>query len=339
MPLTIALVHFITEHRKPKISHFSDSLSCPANLKDLIRHYKLICGRVLKSLVLVLIVMHRSLSIHRLISIIAISGLLASCSDPNDVVSICENNSAICQDLNSDKWCQSERDNLIISRFNLQQNTSEQNQYSLLTSLNDYQECIKIAALIEPRQHPELKTQRVAAMLSTYDELLAVEKDTLSSNNPYILNYHWQSHNNKNARQRFITLSKQQTFTDPLLYLALANIEDYNVDKSISHLLQGISLLDDDDDYNDNNKMTAKLLYGLITAYMQKRSYQRAYMWSHTAIMLDVENINLTLFNQHKIAQTEKARLEKLAQKLGKQIETQQFTAESYQQTLSTAGF
>jgi len=278
--------------------------------------------------------MHRFLSIHRLISIIAISGLLVSCSELNDVVSICENDSTICQDLNTDKWCQSERDNLIVSRFNLKQNTSEQGQYSLLTSLNDYQECIKIAALIEPRQHPELKTQRVAAMLSTYDELLAVEKDTLSSNNPYILNYHWQSHNNKNARQRFITLSKQQTFTDPLLYLALANIEDHNVNKTIRHLLQGISLLDG----NGNNKMTTKLLYGLITAYMQKRSYERAYMWSHTAIILDLENINLTLFNQHKIAQTEKGRLEKLAQKMGKQIETQQFTAESYQQTLSTAG-
>ena len=222
--------------------------------------------------------MLRLLSNNRLILIIALSSLLTACSKPDDIVTICENDNALCQDLNSDKWCQKERDNLIIARFNATESKTEQEQYALLTSLNDYQECIKIAALIEPRQHPELKAQRVAAMLSTYDELIALEKETLTSNDPYILNYHWVAHNNEKSKQRFIRLAKKQSFSDPALYFAIANIYDTNANKAIENLLKGICLL------NENHVMTTKLLYGLITAYMHERNYKRAYMWSQVAI-------------------------------------------------------
>ncbi|QUM88249.1 DUF2989 domain-containing protein [Moritella sp. 36] len=274
--------------------------------------------------------MYRLFSIGRLIPVIAIASLLAACGEPSDVVTICENDNALCQDLNSDQWCQRERDSLITARFHLKQNETEQTQYSLLTSLNTYQECIKIAALIEPRTHPELKTQRVSAMLSTYDELLALEKKTLKSNNPYILNYHWVTHNNEAAKRRFIALSKKQSFDDPVLYFAIANIYDNNTDKATVNLLKGIRLLGDD------HEMTTKLIYGLITAYMHQRNYDLAYLWSHVAIILEVENINLTLFTHNKISQIKKTRLEVLATRIAEQIEDQEFTDESYQYILSS---
>lgn len=277
--------------------------------------------------------MLRLLSNNRLILIIALSSLLTACSKPDDIVTICENDNALCQDLNSDKWCQKERDNLIIARFNATESKTEQEQYALLTSLNDYQECIKIAALIEPRQHPELKAQRVAAMLSTYDELIALEKETLTSNDPYILNYHWVAHNNEKSKQRFIRLAKKQSFSDPALYFAIANIYDTNANKAIENLLKGICLL------NENHVMTTKLLYGLITAYMHERNYKRAYMWSQVAINLNVENINLTLFNQNKITERERRRLDKLAVRMAEKIKNQEFTTESYQYSLSVARF
>ena len=274
--------------------------------------------------------MYRLFSIGRLIPVIAITSLLAACGEPNDVVTICENDDALCQNLNSDTWCQRERDSLITARFHLKQDETEQAQYSLLTSLSAYQECIKIAALIEPRTHPELKTLRVSAMLSTYDELLALEKQTLNSNNPYILNYHWVTHNNEAAKRRFITLSKKQSFDDPELYFAIANIYDNNTDKATENLLKGIRLIDDD------HEMTTKLIYGLITTYMHQRRYDLAYLWSHVAIILDVKNINLTLFTHNKIPQIKKVRLEELATRIAVQIEEQEFTDKSYQYILSS---
>lgn len=269
----------------------------------------------------------------RLITIIAATGLLASCENPNDVKVICKNDSAICQDLNADKWCQSEKNNLITARFNLKTTNNEPAQYALLMSLNHFQECIKIAALIEPRQHPELKTQRVSAMLSTYNELQALEKLTLASNDPHILNYHWVANDNEGAKQRFIALSKHQTFTDPALYVAIANIYDNNNDKLLENLLKGISLVD------ENSEVTTQLLYGLITAYMQQKNYPRAYLWSHIAMTMAVKNINLSLFNHNKVSKLEKQSLEKLAITMAAKISNQKFTVESYQQTLSTAGF
>lgn len=274
--------------------------------------------------------MHRLFSIGRLIPVIAISSLLLACGEPSDVVTICENDDALCQDLNSDQWCQRERESLISARFYLKQDETEQTQYALLTSLNTYQECIKIAALVEPRTHPELKTLRVSAMLSTYDELLALEKKTLESNNPYILNYHWVTHNDEAAKRRFISLSKKQSFDDPVLYFAIANIYDSNAKKTAVNLLKGIQLLDDD------REMATKLTYGLITAYMHQRNYDLAYVWSHVAIILGVKNINLALFTHNKISEIKKTRLEVLAATIARQMENQEFTDESYQYILSS---
>ncbi|NQZ91369.1 MAG: DUF2989 domain-containing protein [Moritella sp.] len=291
--------------------------------------------------------MHRLRSISRLIPAIIITGLLASCSDPHDAVAICENDGAICADLNTDEWCQTERNNLITSRFDANRNASEQEKYALLTTLSDYQECIKIAALIEPRKYPELKAQRVSAMLSTYEDLIALEKQTRSSNNPYILNYHWVSHNNEDAKQRFIALSKQQSFDDPALYFAIANIYGHNTDKAIANLLKGIALLDDNAQFNssqldnsrlDNSAMTTKLLYAIITAYMHKRNYQLAYLWSQVALISDIKNINLSIFNKHKITPSEQRRLDKLAARVAEQIEDKRFTAKSYEDTLLAVG-
>lgn len=286
--------------------------------------------------------MYRLRFILRLIPAVVVSFLVA-CDNPRNVDAICENDTAICADLNNDIWCKTERNNLITSRFKSTGNTNEQAQFGLLTALSNFQECIKIAALIEPRTHPELKTLRVSAMLSTYDELIALEKQTLSSNNPYILNYHWVSHNNENTKRRFIALSTQQSFDDPALYFAIANIYGNSNDKAITNLLKGISLLNgdtkvDSTQLDNSSDMTTKLLYAIITAYMHKRDYPLAYLWSQVAIISDVENINLGVFNKHKLTASEQPRLDKLAEIVAEQIEDQEFTDESYEHTLSSVG-
>ncbi|QFI36635.1 DUF2989 domain-containing protein [Moritella marina ATCC 15381] len=277
--------------------------------------------------------MHGIRFIHRLISTVAVTSLLIACDAPDNVATICGNDKTMCADLNTDEWCQAERNELITQRFTVKENTNDQAQYRLLTALNDFQECIKIAALIEPRTHPELKTQRVAAMLSTYDELLALENKTLTSNNPYILNYHWVAHNNEQSKQRFIALSKQQHFDDPALYFAIANIYDNKNDKAIANLLKGISLISE-----HSSDMTTKLLYAIITAYMHKRDYALAYLWSQVAMHSDVENINLGLFNKHKITPSERRRLDVLAVTVAEQIAEQEFTTDRYTQMRSVAG-
>ena len=111
--------------------------------------------------------MYRIFSISRLIPVITITSLLTACGDSGGVVTICENDDALCQDLNSDPWCQSERESLISARFNLKQDETEQTQYSLLTSLSNYQEGTKIAALNDPRTHPKIKTIHNSAKLKT----------------------------------------------------------------------------------------------------------------------------------------------------------------------------
>lgn len=292
--------------------------------------------------------MYRVRFIRRLIPTVILASLLIACDAPDNVATICGNDKAICADLNTDEWCQAERNELITKRFAAKENTNDQAQYGLLTALNNFQECIKIAALIEPRTHPELKTLRVSAMLSTYDELIALEKQTLGSNNPYILNYHWVAHNNENAKRRFIALSKQENFDDPALYFAIANIYDNNNAKAIANLLKGISLVNQDNQFDslqlDNSRLknssniSTKLLYAIITAYMHERDYALAYLWSQVAIMSDVENINLDLFNKHKVTPSERRRLDSLAITVAEQIEEQEFTTDSYAHTLSVVG-
>jgi hypothetical protein len=258
-----------------------------------------------------------------------------ACSDPNDIDVICKNETALCRDLNEDKWCVPEKEALIRSRFQLQQSDQAFDQYVLLKSLNKFQECIKIVALIEPRQHSELKTKRVLAMLNTYNELISLELMTADSENPYLLYYHWQYLNDDEAKHKLLKQSQEQAFDSAELQFALANIySNTKTQKTINSLLKGIALVEDD------HKMTTSLLYSLITVYMHKRQYKLAYLWSRVATILDVENINLSLFdNTDKVTSTERVAIDKLAIFIAKQIVEQKFAEENYQTYLSSAEF
>lgn len=271
----------------------------------------------------------------RFLSIISFSVLLVACGDPNDINAICNNDAELCSDLNEDKWCQPEKEALIRSRFQLKQSAQEFDQYVLLKSLNKFQECIKVVAQIEPRQHTALKTKRVLAMLNTYNELLDLEQETEGSENPYLLYYHWQYRNDDMAKKKLLKQSQEQAFDSAELQFALANIyNNAKTQKTITSLLKGIALVEDD------HQMTTSLLYSLITAYMHERQYKLAYLWSRIAVILEIEHINLSLFdNTDKVTNTERVAIDKLAIFIAKQIVEGNFAEENYQTYLSSAEF
>lgn len=277
----------------------------------------------------------------RLLIILFTTSVLFSCSDPNDVASICDSNNNLCQDLNEDKWCVAEKESLIWARYKINKvDTSSpliaKKQYRLLHALNGYQECIKVVALIEPRKNPQLKSERVVAMISTYEELQNLEKLTSSSENPYLLYYHWQYKNNDEAKSKLIELSKANNFNSAELQFALANVYyDETNEKTILSLLRGISLVDKE----DINLLTG-MHYSLITAYMDEKKYKLAYLWSKAAKLQSIENISLAMFqNTDKVSRSERKIIDLLAQDFADKIQTNSFDDSEYNNYLSAVDF
>lgn len=276
--------------------------------------------------------------LKRLLIIVVFSSHLVACGDANTTRVICKNNAELCADLNEDKWCQKEKELIIRDRYAVKTDPRGVNKYHLLKSLSKFQECIKVAALIEPRTHIEIKNQRVNALLSTYDELTKLESETQNSNSPYLLYYHWQYRNDTAAKQRFLAESKRHPFKTAELQLALANVyEGNNKDKVISSLLTAVSLVRDKDLDDDGNPLLSSLLYSLITTYMQDRDYKQAYLWSKIAVNLEAEHINLSLFKSNaKLSPSQRSTLDKLAFFIAQKISQQQFVEASYYQYLAS---
>lgn len=277
---------------------------------------------------------------HRIIPFIGLFVLLSGCSDPNTISSICSNDSALCSDLNDDKWCTNERASLIRSRLKLKTLTAteskEKNQYRLMLSLNNYQACISVAATIEPKKNIHIKSKRVEAMIATFNELSAMEKATENNEHPYLLYYHWQYKNNDNAKHQLLAQAKSPTFNTAELQFALANIySNKETEQTIISLIKGINLVE-----KTNLSLLTSMHYSLITAYMHEKKYKLGYLWSKMAINQGIENINLSMFeNTDKVSSKERSVIDQLAIQLADNIRNDEFSKALYDEALAVTKF
>jgi len=277
---------------------------------------------------------------YRITALCLLIPLLSACEDPDTISNICANNSSICSDLNNDKWCSNERDSLIRSRQKLKSLKTEtslgKNQYLALLSLNNYQACINIAATIEPKKNIHLKSKRVEALISTFNELSALEKATKNSDAPYLLYYHWQYKNDKTAKIKLLAQSGNSTFNTAELQFALANIyNNKEIQQTIMSLLKGITFID-----KTNTQLLTTMHYSLITAFMHEKKYKLGYLWSKIAINQGIENINLSMFqNTDKVSNREREVIDKLAIKLADKIADDEFSPSVYDEALAATQF
>ncbi len=201
--------------------------------------------------------------------------------DPN-VKSICKSNPALCEDLNQDGWCRSERADVIISRFNELNHDSEENKYHLIKHYRAYNQCIELAASIEPKYDKSRKTQRVVGMLTSLEELARLEAETKNSNNPYLTMYHWTQHRDQDAKERFLALEGTGKLDSPELLWTLAiYYSGKDPQKTIDILQRSFKY------FSEDQIIPAKYPEAITSQYMSLREFRQAYIWAQVSALFE----------------------------------------------------
>ena len=77
-------------------------------------------------------------------SLILAALLLAGCDDTLTLNQVCTETPGFCEDLNKDSHCKDERAELIYARYHEYKSPTEDNKYTLLKHLEDYNQCVSL---------------------------------------------------------------------------------------------------------------------------------------------------------------------------------------------------
>ena len=220
----------------------------------------------------------RKFSTPHAISLIAVLScvLLGGCDrlfEPT-IAEICSDDPALCQDLNQDGWCRSEKATIIRMRKAHKSDESEHFKYPLMLAFEDYLGCVDKASGIEHIKYREKEATRLKGVLTAQKELKRLSRETRDSTDPYLSYYHWSRHGNQAALERFRLYMNAHDVTDPALLVFRAEEEvKRDLTATISILYDALS------HYDDAEEVNPEIYYSLISIALEQENFRLAYVW------------------------------------------------------------
>ncbi|NMH58611.1 DUF2989 domain-containing protein [Alteromonas sp. MYP5] len=191
---------------------------------------------------------------------------------------ICTEHPHLCDDLNSDSWCRSEKAEIVGHRFRYQQPLTSEQQYNLIMLFEDYKACISKAANIEHIKYREKESDRMKGVITAQRELKRLARATRNDSNPLLSFYHWSRFGDEQALQRFMSAKQEGKLNTPELLIALASIEvKYDLEQTRQTLYRALSLYENDDNID------TEVFPTLVTISLEQEKYAQAYIWSIVA--------------------------------------------------------
>lgn len=216
--------------------------------------------------------------------------LLGGCGPEKlTVPQICKDNPAICTDLNEDSHCNVQRADVIFDRYAEGKLPSDKNKYKLLISFEKYSKCIELASGIEHIKLKEKTTSRVNGFLTSLREIKRLTEETVSSDDPNLLHYHWSRHQSQPHLERLLLAEKNKQLETPELQVALASYYTRrDVKKTIEILHHALSL------YPADAEVDPEIYTALTTIYYKQRNYPLSMLWALIAEEAGIERIEFS---------------------------------------------
>lgn len=215
---------------------------------------------------------------------------LVACGEQELTVNqVCEEKPGICSDLNDDSHCKMERRDVIIGRYEEQKMPSDKNKYKLLIGFEKYSKCIELASGIEHIKLKEKKTTRVNGFLTSLSEIKRLNDETITSDEPRLLHYHWSRNQSETHLQKFLQAEQNKQLETPELQVALASYYmKRNPQKTIDILHHALSL------YKPEATIDPEIYTALTTIYYQQKKYPLSYHWALLAENAGIQRIEFT---------------------------------------------
>jgi hypothetical protein len=215
--------------------------------------------------------------------------LLSACSEGELTLrAVCDKEPGLCTDLNDDSHCNFQRRDLIMQRFEEKRLPSDKNKYQLLLDFEKYSKCIELAAGIEHIKLKEKTSTRMVGYLTSLREIKRLSNETVSSDDPHLLYYHWSRNKSDSHLQRFLLAEQNNELETPQLQMALVSYySKRDREKSIQLLHHALSL------YPPNPKVDPEIYASLTSMFYKKKDYASSYHWALLAQKSGAFNVEL----------------------------------------------
>lgn len=215
--------------------------------------------------------------------------MLSACSEGELTLrAVCEQEPGLCSDLNSDSHCNLQRRDLIMQRFEEKRLPSDKNKYQLLVDFEKYSKCIELAAGIEHIKLKEKTTTRMIGYMTSLKEIRRLSDETVSSDDPHLLFYHWSRNKSDSHLQRFLQAEQNKQLETPELQMALVSYySKRDTEKSIQLLHHALEL------YPPNPKIDPEIYASLTSIFYKKKDYASSYHWAVLAQKSGAFNVEL----------------------------------------------
>ena len=215
--------------------------------------------------------------------------VLSACSEGELTLrSVCEKEPGLCKDLNEDSHCNLQRRDLIMKRYDEKHLPSDKNKYQLLVDFEKYSKCIELAAGIEHIKLKEKTSTRMVGYMTSLKEIKRLSDETISSDDPHLLYYHWSRNKSDGHLQRFLQAEQENRLETPELQMALVSYySKRDKEKSIDLLHHALEL------YPAEPAVDPEIYASLTTMFYKKKDYASAYHWALLAQQSGAFNVEL----------------------------------------------
>jgi hypothetical protein len=218
---------------------------------------------------------------------------LVGCEEELTVAQICKEQPGMCSDLNEDSHCNIQRREVIFERYEEAKLPSDINKHKLLIGFEKYSKCIELAAGIEHIKLKEKTTSRVNGYLTSLEQIKRLTDETVSSDDPNLLYYHWSRQQSQSHLDKFLAAEQKGQLETPELQLALASYYmKRDLDKTINILHHALSLS------APTGKIDPEIYTILTTIYYKQRHFPLSFHWALLAENAGIERIEFALIRK-----------------------------------------
>jgi hypothetical protein len=220
---------------------------------------------------------------------------MLGCNKNTSFAQICENHQAACQEFHPDTWCKKERVNLVFAHAALADKPRDKEKFNTLMAYEDYEKCVSKAAEIDHIKFKEKKTKRIDNMLKARHKIKMLSNETIDSNYPSLLYYHWTHHLNKRSLAAFLALEGEPIMENSTSQYELATYyAKRDINKTISLLYRALEL------NQVGETINVDIFKSLTSVYAELGDNKQAYIWLKVLTLAAPNDKQINRTNLHQ---------------------------------------
>ncbi|MEW6991660.1 DUF2989 domain-containing protein [Colwelliaceae bacterium 6441] len=205
---------------------------------------------------------------------IAVFFIGTGCDSAPNFAQLCEENPKICYEFHEDSWCKRERIAVGAANIAHKQNPDDLQKFHQLIAYEKYNKCVTHASKIEHIKLKEKKSFRIENMMKSRDRIAEIAEQTINSDHPRLLYFHWTRYLNEQSLNKFLALEGSKALETPESQYELATYyAKIDQDKTLQLLFHSLEL------HEENVEINVEIFKTLSSIFADKKQFKQSYIW------------------------------------------------------------